>query len=108
MGEFPRVLFFLGASRSRRGRSIGRGINVTGESSDEVFMDLPDEKPSGLAQPAKVLLIEDDLLTSNIYRNYLVVEGYSVEVAVDGPSALKLLEEFSPDLAIVDLMLPGP
>jgi DNA-binding response OmpR family regulator len=64
--------------------------------------DFPGSPPS-----PKILLVEDDLLTANIYRNYLVVEGYTVETAGDGKEAVKILENFSPQVAIVDLMLPG-
>ena len=54
----------------------------------------------------KILIIEDDPIVANVYRNKLAVEGYQTEVAADGETGLKLLETFKPDLIIVDLMLP--
>ena len=54
----------------------------------------------------KILIIEDDPVVANVYRNKLAVEGYQTEVAVDGEAGLKLLATFQPDLIIVDLMLP--
>lgn len=54
----------------------------------------------------KVLIIEDDEIVANIYRNKFLVEGYRVEVANDGESGLELVKRFRPDAVILDLMLP--
>lgn len=54
----------------------------------------------------KVLIIEDDQLVANIYRNKLTVEGYQTEVTSDGESGLKLMRTFRPDAIVLDLMLP--
>jgi DNA-binding response OmpR family regulator len=54
----------------------------------------------------KILIIEDDPIVANVYRNKLVVDGYQTEVATDGEAGLKMVEAFRPDLIIVDLMLP--
>lgn len=54
----------------------------------------------------KILIIEDDLVVSNIYRNKLAVEGYSVEIVSDGKAGLRMLESFEPDALILDLLLP--
>jgi len=54
----------------------------------------------------KILLIEDDQLVANIYRNKLVVAGFQVEVANDGESGYELIRGFRPDAVLLDLMLP--
>ncbi len=54
----------------------------------------------------KVLIIEDDQIIANIYRNKLAVEGYQAERATDGEAGLKIMRTFKPDPIIVDLMLP--
>jgi DNA-binding response OmpR family regulator len=54
----------------------------------------------------KVLIIEDDQIITNVYRNKLTVEGYEVETAADGETGLKLVRTFHPDTVILDLMLP--
>ncbi|HZI33614.1 MAG TPA: response regulator [Candidatus Binatia bacterium] len=54
----------------------------------------------------KILLIEDDQIVANVYRNKLAVEGYKAEVAPDGDAGLKVMRTFQPDLIILDLMLP--
>ena len=55
---------------------------------------------------SKILIIEDDQIVANIYRNKFSVEGHSVEVALDGNVGLELLRSFRPDAVILDLMLP--
>ncbi len=54
----------------------------------------------------KILIIEDDPIVANVYRNKLAVEGYQAEVAPDGEAGLKIMRVFQPDLFILDLMLP--
>ena len=54
----------------------------------------------------KLLLIEDDQIFANIYRNKLVLDGFQVEIAYDGDTGFKLLHSFRPDAVILDLILP--
>ena len=54
----------------------------------------------------KILIIEDDQIVANVYRNKLAVEGYQAEVALDGETGLKMMRTFQPDAIVLDLMLP--
>jgi DNA-binding response OmpR family regulator len=54
-----------------------------------------------------VLVVEDNPDLAFGLRNNLEIEGYEVEVAQDGPRGLDRARESSPDLVILDLMLPG-
>jgi DNA-binding response OmpR family regulator/HPt (histidine-containing phosphotransfer) domain-containing protein len=54
----------------------------------------------------KILIIEDDQIVANVYRNKLAHEGYQPEIALDGEHGLKVMRVFQPQLIIVDLMLP--
>ncbi len=54
----------------------------------------------------KVLIIEDDQIVANIYRNKLIVQGYQVEVANTGETGYDLIKSFRPDAVILDLVLP--
>jgi DNA-binding response OmpR family regulator len=54
----------------------------------------------------KILIVEDDQIVANIYRNKFSVEGYEVEIALDGQAGLALVRKFQPDAVILDLMLP--
>ena len=54
----------------------------------------------------KILIIEDDQVVANVYRNKLAVDGYKVEIAPDGEAGLKIMRTFQPHLIVLDLMLP--
>jgi len=54
----------------------------------------------------KVLVVDDDAKTVELVRLYLDRDGYQVLTAYDGVEALRLAREGSPDLIVLDLMLP--
>lgn len=56
--------------------------------------------------PTKVAIIEDDIAISQMYRLKFETEGYDVETADNGKVGLELVQEFSPDIILLDLMMP--
>jgi len=54
-----------------------------------------------------ILLVEDEVKLARFVELELSSEGYQVSVAHDGISGLTLARELTPDLAILDWMLPG-
>ena len=55
----------------------------------------------------RILIVEDDDDIVDVLRRTLRAEGYEVRSAHDGPEALEDLVDFSPDLVVLDLGLPG-
>lgn len=55
----------------------------------------------------KILIIEDDISIGDMLEETLVREGYRVSRAYSGTEAVLVLEKEAPDLALLDLMLPG-
>jgi two-component system alkaline phosphatase synthesis response regulator PhoP len=55
----------------------------------------------------KILVIDDEPTIVNLVQAYLKPEGYEVFTATDGPSGLKAVRAFKPDLVVLDVMLPG-
>jgi len=53
------------------------------------------------------MAVDDDKEVLRILKRTLELEGYDVAVAPDGGSALELLEEWQPDLVILDIKMPG-
>src|SRR6185437_1222606 len=53
-----------------------------------------------------VLFVENDAVALTMYQKRLQREGFHVEIAEDGIAALKVLSEMTPDIVILDLMLP--
>ena len=55
----------------------------------------------------RLLLVEDDATIAEFVSRGLREAGFAVDVAADGPTGLARALEARPDVAIVDLMLPG-
>ncbi len=56
---------------------------------------------------AKILIIEDDKFLRELIARKLTKEGYQIVEAIDGEEGLKKAKEESPDLILLDLILPG-
>ncbi len=54
----------------------------------------------------KILIIEDDQLVANIYRNKFALAGFQAETAPDGEVGLEVVRSFRPDAILLDLILP--
>ena len=54
----------------------------------------------------KILVTDDDKNICELLRLYIEKEDFAVELAYDGRRALELFESFSPDLILLDIMLP--
>lgn len=54
-----------------------------------------------------VLIIDDDTKLRKLLKEYLEENGFQVYSLEDGSEALKTMEEVSPDIVILDVMLPG-
>lgn len=54
----------------------------------------------------KILVVDDEKKIVDIVRAYLEREGYQVMAAYEGKSALDMARKQSPDLIVLDLMLP--
>jgi DNA-binding response OmpR family regulator len=54
----------------------------------------------------RVLIIEDNNVLASVYGSTLSQAGFQVAVANDGQVGLDQIARFSPDLVVLDLMLP--
>ena len=55
----------------------------------------------------KILLVDDDPNIRQLVNLYLEKEGFEVEMADRGDTAVEKLKTFAPNLILLDLMLPG-
>jgi DNA-binding response OmpR family regulator len=60
-----------------------------------------------MSRPHRVLIVDDEPSIVLSLQFLLAREGYEVDVARDGESALELAARRPPDLVVLDLMLPG-
>lgn len=54
-----------------------------------------------------VLIVDDDYNICDLVRMYLEKEGFKTEIATDGKVAIEKFKYISPQLIVLDLMLPG-
>jgi two-component system KDP operon response regulator KdpE len=57
-------------------------------------------------EPATILVIDDDKLTTRLISDQLTEEGYTVHAAHDGQEGLRKMYAHRPDLIILDLLMP--
>jgi DNA-binding response OmpR family regulator len=65
--------------------------------------------PPGGSPTARLsaLVVEDDAPLARAIADYLTTDGFDVEIAADGESAVELVSRSRPDVVLLDVMLPG-
>lgn len=65
-------------------------------------------KPTANSAPApRVLVVDDEAPLARVVASYLEREGFQVDLAFDGPTAVAAAREQPPELVVLDVMLPG-
>jgi len=55
----------------------------------------------------QILIVEDDVAISNLYKKELEKKDYTVIIANSGGEGLKMAEAEKPDLILLDIMMPA-
>jgi DNA-binding response OmpR family regulator len=55
----------------------------------------------------RILVVDDDAATRTLLRRMLTMEGYAVDEAADGATAMDRVGIAPPDLILLDIMMPG-
>lgn len=55
----------------------------------------------------RVLVVDDEPRVREVVASYLTRDGFEVQEAGDGARARRLVEDFKPDLVVLDVMFPG-
>jgi DNA-binding response OmpR family regulator len=55
----------------------------------------------------RILVVEDDASLARVLRDNLAFEGFDVDWVADGHAAVTAARSFTPDLVVLDVMLPG-
>ena len=63
--------------------------------------NIPEEEPK-----KKILIVDDDPVTLKMLEKILLSAGFWVAKATNGKKALYIVEDFSPDLIILDIVMP--
>ncbi len=59
-----------------------------------------------MARQTKILIIENDLQIADLYKNALLDAKYEVKVADTGNDGLNVAKSFSPQVVLIDILLP--
>lgn len=62
--------------------------------------------PKPVTEDVKVLLVEDDPSVAQMYKLKLELDGYRVDVAADGITAVEMAHHTLPDIVFLDIRLP--
>ena len=60
-----------------------------------------------MSSTATILLVDDDTAVARLLADVLSDAGYRVQIAEDGPSALRMIAASPPVMVLLDLNLPG-
>lgn len=102
-----------GGTVTAESRGLGHGSSFTVRLPLDASVSLP--TPTTRISPAampvasgtRVLIVEDNADARETLKGLLEAYGYAVEVAANGEEGLRCLLDLSPDVAIVDIGLPG-
>ncbi len=75
---------------------MGTGPESSGPVPNIVVMDSP-----------RILVVDDEANIRRIVTSYLRADGFEVSEASDGEAALAMFDRVSPDLVLLDVMMPG-
>lgn len=55
---------------------------------------------------AKIMLVEDDGILVEMYEAKFELEGHEIVVATNGHECLNLLQDYQPDIILLDILMP--
>ena len=91
------------------GPGLGSTFTVKLPPADEQSAALPDQATGlrNMRGSGRVLVVDDNVDAARTLAQLLNEIGFDARAVRDGPGALSMLEEFLPELAILDIGLPG-
>jgi two-component system, OmpR family, response regulator BaeR len=60
-----------------------------------------------MSSTQSILIVEDEVRLAHLLRDYLVTNGFTVELAHEGAGVAEQVSRIAPSLIVLDLMLPG-
>jgi signal transduction histidine kinase/DNA-binding response OmpR family regulator len=104
-----------GGRVSAQSAGVGRGTEILVHLPAQISSDEVDPaalqtlksmgRPAKL--PARILVVDDLAASAETLMTLLEMEGFDVRVASEGMAALKIAEDFRPDVVLLDIGLPG-
>jgi CheY-like chemotaxis protein len=101
--HFPGIISKLSARLIHSARENNRESQNEGKG----IMNINDGALGDSGLPRRVLLVDDSVDAAEAMSMLLETLGHEVRVMHDGPSALAMVDEFAPEVVILDIGLPG-
>src|SRR5438067_1813512 len=79
-------------------------VSNAGQVSANSSLEQPEEKAK---TQHRILVVEDDISLARLEAHVLAAHNYSVMIVSNGELAITALSDFTPDLVVLDLELPG-
>ena len=57
--------------------------------------------------PGSILIVDDEPMARDVIEGFLFKDGYDLALATSGTEALNCLKELTPDVILLDIMMPG-
>jgi signal transduction histidine kinase/PleD family two-component response regulator len=87
---------------------VTRPAQVAGEAEVPASHVRPRKPAEAVPKaPSRILVVDDLAASAETLMTLLEMEGYDVRVANEGMEALRIAEDFRPDVVLLDIGLPG-
>jgi DNA-binding response OmpR family regulator len=83
-------------------------VNELSVNDTRVFADLLPEQQVNPEISNRILVVEDDISLAHLEAHFLSAHNFTVVIASNGEVAIAALDNFKPDLLVLDLELAGP
>lgn len=83
-------------------------VNELSVNDTRVFADLLPEQQVKPELSNRILVVEDDISLAHLEAHFLTAHNFTVVIASNGEVAVAALDNFKPDLLVLDLELAGP
>ncbi|HZY19055.1 MAG TPA: ATP-binding protein [Ramlibacter sp.] len=92
---------------SSDGLGLGSVFNITLPTIDAPQTSPANPVPAASRKSGRILVVDDNLDALQTVGDILQIAGYDVTITADPSEALRLLETFQPEIAILDIGMPG-
>ncbi|MCA9752182.1 MAG: response regulator, partial [Gemmatimonadetes bacterium] len=89
------------------GQGLGADFRFTLPIDTSAAAQAPKPAANGTTSPRRILVVDDHRDSADALKRLLEISGNQVAVAYDGPAGLEQAREFSPDVLVCDIGLPG-
>jgi signal transduction histidine kinase len=97
----------LTAASEGQGQGSVFTLRLACAATDSAAPLAPQARPGAPPPPRRILIVDDNVEAALTLAELLALEGHETHAAHDGPSGVEMALRLSPDVAILDLGLPG-